>query len=245
MIRPILFNTEMVQAILAGRKTQTRRIIKRQPAFANSELGTPLKRNDGTYTFRVAPYKHVYEGNYKPPCVPGDILWVRETWRPAKGTMHTYIHGEITESEDWHDGYEYRAGGYSFPDGFKESSDDYHLSEIRSGGSWHPSIHMPKEAARIFLRVKDVRVERLQDITVLDAISEGCSGTICDHTDATPTYGCIDCYNTGWLEAPDEEFAQLWDTITKPADRDQYGWNANPWVWVIEFERCGKPEGWC
>ena len=230
--KPILFNTEMVQAIQTGRKTQTRRIIKPQPAFANSELGTPLKCNDGTYTFRVAPYKHVYEGNYKPPCEPGDILWVRETWRPAKGTMHTYIHGEITESEDWHDGYEYRAGGYSFHDGFKESSDDYHLSEIRSGGSWKPSIHMPKEAARIFLRVKDVRVERLQDMRLEDCLAEGVRLSAAVENDL--------------VRAPiraREWFSQVWDSTIRPEDLDVYGWNADPWVWVIEFERCDRPEG--
>lgn len=158
-----------------------------------------------------------------PPCKEGDILWVRETW------------GKLTECnvyplyEPEEERFIYRAD-IGDPDHFQ--------------AKWHPSIHMPKEAARIFLRVKDVQVERLQEITVLDAISEGCGGTICDHADAHPTLGCTDCLNTGWLEAPDAEFAQLWDTTIKPADRDKYGWDANPWVWVIEFERIEKPEDW-
>lgn len=106
------------------------------------------------------------------------------------------------------------------------------------------TVCMPKKAARIFLRVKDVHVERLQEMTVLDAINEGCSGTVCDHADALPTIGCTECCNTGWLESPKAEFAQLWDKTIKPTDLDTYGWEANPWVWVIEFERCEKPDGW-
>ena len=201
MFKPILFNTEMVHAIQAGRKTQTRRIIK---------------CNDGSpYEPRVAfidKYSNKKAAK-RPPCDTGDILWVREMW------------GEMPY------GYVYRADGEK-PNGWD--------AEDR----WHPSIHMPKEAARIFLRVKGVRVERLQEITVLDAISEGCGGTICDHADAHPTLGCTDCLNTGWLETPDAEFAQLWDTTIKSADLDKYGWDANPWVWVIEFESIEKPEDW-
>lgn len=150
----------------------------------------------------------------KVPCNPGDILWVRETW-----------------NGDWCDHYIYKAdGGSAVAAGYAKEP------------RWHPSIHMPKEAARIFLRVKDVRVERLQDITILDAIHEGCCGTICDHANADPALGCTDCYNTGWLESPDTEFTLLWDTTVKKADLPVYGWEANPWVWVIEFERCEPPK---
>lgn len=190
--KPILFNTEMVQAIMEERKTQTRRIIK--------------------------------DNSVCRPFEPGDILWVRETW------------GKFTECnvyppyEPEEERFIYRAD-IGDPDHFQ--------------AKWRPSIHMTKEAARIFLRVKDVRVERLQDISVLDAINEGCCGTICDHADAHPALGCTDCYNTGWLEPPDAEFALLWDTTVKKANLPIYGWEANPWVWVIEFERCEKPERWC
>ena len=83
---------------------------------------------------------------------------------------------------------------------------------------WHPSIHMPREAARIFLRVSDVRAERLREITWEDAVKEGCKNPM--------------------------RFDELWNSTIKPTDRDRYGWEANPWVWVIKFERCRKPDGW-
>lgn len=110
--------------------------------------------------------------------------------------------------------------------------------------TWHPSIHMPKEAARIFLRVNDVRAERLQEITDEDALAEGLTGEPYDHPN-TDYHGCTDCMNSGWIVPPTVEFAELWDSTIKKADLPLYGWDANPWVWVIEFERCEKPKGWC
>ncbi len=98
---------------------------------------------------------------------------------------------------------------------------------------WQPSIHMPKEAARIFLRVTGVRVERLQDITLDDAIAEGCQGKF---------IGSGECVGAGWEILPEDEFADLWDSTIKKSDLDKYGWDANPWVWVIEFERISKEE---
>lgn len=196
--KPILFNTRMVQAIMEGHKTQTRRVCKGQGECNPVQCG------------------------YHPPFKPGDILWVRETWDnvPVSPGGHFRFVGR----------YYYKADGDLRPDSWR--------------GNWHPSIHMPKEAARIFLRVKDVRVERLRDIGNADAIAEGFSGTPCHHENADPALGCTDCLNTGWLEPPCAEFAQLWDSTIKPADLDKYGWDANPWVWVIEFERCERPEGW-
>ena len=100
---------------------------------------------------------------------------------------------------------------------------------------------MPKEAARIWLYVTDVRVERLQDITEDGALREGAQGMRCDHA-ALGVYGCTDCMNTGWIEPPQVEFMQIWDAAVKKSDIDRYGWDVNPWVWVIEFERCEIPE---
>lgn len=226
MFKPILFNTEMVKAIQSGRKMQTRKVAKELCGLEPREDGLPPE----DFKFFISPQTGwlywcdllraltVDGKRVSAPVMPGNILWVRETWYKDAGR------------------YMYRAN-YNKDEKFYRNGREV---EIR----WNPSIHMPKEAARIFLRVKSVRAERLQEITVLDAISEGCSGTICDHADAHPTLGCTDCLNTGWLETPDAEFAQLWDTTIKPADLDMYGWEANPWVWVIEFERVEKPEDW-
>ena len=101
---------------------------------------------------------------------------------------------------------------------------------MKNPGKWHPSIHMPREAARIFLRVTDVRVERLQDMSREDAVLEGCDPTL---KDIAPDLG----YYRIWTE-----MESLWNRAIKPADRAIYGWDANPWVWVNEFERCEKPK---
>ena len=191
--KPIIFNTDMVKAILEGRKTQTRRLCKGYGECNPVQIG------------------------YLPPFNPGDILWVREACHKDAGR------------------YMYRAN-YSENEKFYRNGREVIIR-------WESPVRMPKEAARIFLLVKDVRVERLRDIGNADAIAEGFSGTPCHHECADPVLGCTDCLNTGWLEPPLAEFAQLWDSTIKPADREQYGWNANPWLWVIEFERCGKPDG--
>lgn len=212
-IKPILFNTEMVRAILDRRKVCTRRIIKPQPT---GEYATILAE--------IAPYQ------------PGDILYVRETfaWCPCwdcrfdtipNGCRHPVIYDSKKRE---HGCYMYRA-----------SCED---NEYPSADTWHPSIHMPKEVARIWLKVTDVRVERLQSITEGGAIREGAEGEKCHHTN-TGAFGCTDCMNTGWIEPPQVEFMQIWNSTIKKSDLDRYGWDANPWVWVIEFERCEKPEG--
>ncbi len=109
---------------------------------------------------------------------------------------------------------------------YRADDNDFHCQ-------WRPAIHMPKEAARIFLRVIGVRVERLQDITLDDAIAEGCQGKF---------IGCGECAGAGWEILPEDEFADLWDSTIKKSDFDKYGWDANPWVFVISFERVLKDE---
>lgn len=200
---PILFNTEMVRAILDGRKTCTRRVVK----LPKSMSGRPVGKN-GDIGF-------MYPGGIKrPPCHQGDILYVRETW-----------------GEGYEDGtYIYKASDkLANHPMFKESSKLL----------YHPSIHMPKEAARIWLRVVDVQLERLQDISNDEAIAEGAQGIECNHVNAD-SCGCTDCMNTGWIEPPIVGFMQIWDGTIKKSELDLYGWEANPWVWVIEFERCDK-----
>jgi len=208
--KPILFNTEMVKAILDGRKTQTRRVCKGQP-------------QDGVTNPETM--------GYKPPYKPGDTLWVRET----------FCGYYLPAPESWPEGhmhYEYKA---SNPNGNKrptgpEYDDDW---ETRS---WRPSIHMPKKAARLFLRVKNVRCERLRDITAKDAFNEGTGRLFLEDI----AYGDKDyeCDLDDEYGMAREQFAWLWESTLRKDALERFGWWANPWVWVIEFERLdGKPAG--
>lgn len=191
-IKQILFNTEMVRAILDGRKTCTRRLVRFLPG------------ENPQWTGYIRDGLMLYNGRNEPcitkaPYQPGDILYVRETWCGLPVNEAGHMRG--------HTIYYYKADGDLRPEGWR--------------GAWRPSIHMPKEAARIWLKVTDVRVERLQDMTDDDAEAEGCF----DYT--STALG----------------FFYIWDSTIKKSDLDRYGWDANPWVWVIEFERCENPEG--
>lgn len=123
--------------------------------------------------------------------------------------------------------------------GYVYKADGENIDHLGNVIKWHPSIHMPKEAARIWLKVTDVRVERLQEITENEAVKEGIYVSNCK--DCNAPFGCDTCPDEGYDEI--DEFAELWNSTIKKSDLDRYGWNANPWVWVIEFERCEKPEG--
>lgn len=199
---PILFNDEMVQALLTGRKTCTRRAIK----LPDKMTGRPIGKSGDSSN----PLGFFYLGGIKrPPYQPGDILYVRETW------------SEIKNADGSHKKYVYKA------------SDQYPFGESRYiiKFNWKPSIHMPKKAARIWLKVTDVRVERLQDITEDGAKEEGANFK--------------NGKNVGLEEkmrrTAIERFAEIWNSTIKKTDIDRYGWDANPWVWVIEFEWCEKP----
>lgn len=202
--KPILFNTEMVKAIMEGRKTMTRRVIRFTMADVY-DFACRLGKWHESYDPHNPPQQLVemyVRSIGKRPCEPGDILWVRETW----------AHPDISEVYD-----ESELGMFIY------KTDGPDLLDMVV--TWHPSIHMPKEAARIFLRVKNVWRERLKDIYQQHepgpdnhVTKEGCN-FLCS-------------------------FIAVWENTIKPADHERYGWEANPWVWVIEFEPCEKPEGW-
>ena len=189
---PILFSTPMVQAILDGRKTQTRRIIKSPTGtFAICTL------KDGSVVDVQKTNEHEQHlGSLNFPYVKGAVLWVRETF-----TSYDVVGKNGNEKE-----YEYKADE----------------SPIKL--KWKPSIFMPKEACRLFLKVKRIRVERLQEISEADAIAEGAK------------HGRF--YGLGQIGGSTREgFFELWETINKKGSV-----NKNPWVWVIEFEKIEKPE---
>lgn len=220
-ILPILFNTEMTKAILDGRKTVTRRLVK--PRYKNDEYGYQVCTNKSTGERWIEKTDDEGGGFDNPRYViskyqVGDILYVRETYREC---CRNYIHNPIVHSK-----YCYKA-----------SIDTAFYGCIEECGNickWHPSLHMPKEAARIFLKVTDVRVERLQDITEEQARAEGCI----DYHDKTGN-GKFDDVLEFDLTARDA-FVDLWNSTLKKDS--EHTWAHNPWVWVIEFERCEKPD---
>ena len=226
-IKPILFNSEMVRAILDGRKACTRRLVKTRRKDACGFYVTKKADDSFAGIYEYDENESMFDNPLMPPYQPGDILYVRETvWQ--KIGYYLDVDGETKPS--WYNEFRYVAS-----DEKPETGWNY---------SWvkRPSIHMPKEAARIWLRVTNVMVERLQEITENGALREGAQGIRCDHA-GLGVYGCTDCMNTGWIEPPQVEFMYIWDSTVKKSDIDRYGWDANPWVWVIEFEPCEKPEG--
>lgn len=200
--KPILFNTEMVRAILDERKTVTRRLVRKYDIEAI--LNSPFHKEHP----EVSDIQ-IINKLCMPPYQQGDILYVRETWcRRYDGEKFFYKADKNTTREE------------------KTLLDYVHVS-------WKPSIHMPKEAARIFLKVKDVRVERLQDI---------CGrGTPQDHVTNIAREGVqLQAVMENYQKQIDD-FKQLWNSTINKSDLALYGWDADPYVWVIEFERI-KPD---
>ncbi len=213
-MKPILFNTEMVKAILEGRKTTTRRIAKwqRREEFINNNLSQCVadKYVNDVYCLyqKIGNYWNEMTHPLKQPYKCGDVLYVRETWSILDGS------------------YIYKADDPS-PAGWYQTS-------------WNPSIHMPKDAARLFLRVTNVRVARLQDISNEDIINEGVRTGVVKHYENQMPYE--ESENVRY--AHEIAFADLWNSTIKTGDYDLYSWEANPWVWVIEFERISKEEAY-
>lgn len=207
----------MVQAIIEGRKTCTRRLNKKVPQGTYRIDYIEDGSFDFVYGFSDGEVFADSYKNIKPQYQVNDILYVRETWQlDPKGF-------EETPPEYW---WSYKAS-----------------SELpKECTKWRPSIHMPKEAARIFLKITNVRVERLQDMEHDAPLKEGIN---CFTKDGT-----VFKYSTSedWIDwkhmpkNPTTAFQLLWDSTVDKKDLDKYGWNANPWVWVYELERCEKPQ---
>lgn len=234
MEKPILFSDPMVKAILEGRKTQTRRVVKPQPESKPFQVHG--EKTGDWFTSNPDYPKHgdMMSGRWKCPYgQPGDLLWVRETW-----SVNFYGGGSVDGGVQQHYGVEYKADL-----GVKNIHLDHYdknLSKLfdTQRGEWRPSIHMPRWASRITLEVVGVRVERLQDINDADARSEGV-----DWASPQP-YGekldwddCEDPREVGY-PPPGASFAldnfrRLWDSI----NRKKHPWDSNPWVWVIEFKK--------
>lgn len=231
-VKPILFNGMMVRAILDGRKTVTRRIVKPQPVWIKQDekyRACPSGWWWGDDRIKAVEDKRLFAQmliQEAAPYRPGDVLWVRETF------------------------FKFPAGGYAYKADANSNSEKL---RVEFGYKWRPSIHMPREAARIWLRVTDVRVERLQEISYEDLQREGGKSDFykvkrcraCGYGEPhypECDYEHCDNYERLWEESFLPPFITLWDSTIKHADLDRYGWDASPWVWVNEFERCEKPE---
>lgn len=217
MERPILFSGPMVRAILDGRKTVTRRIVR------------GVVESGGAYSTEA------WERGEMPRCPygsSGDRLWVRETWMPraAPYGIESFSNGVIYAATP------NAGGGYAVH--ARESHADQIARLSKPGFTWHPSIHMPRWASRLTLEVVGVRVERLQEITEEDAIAEGAQRF--DNLPSTHPYG----QDARWsMEAPTATdqclgsarmaFANLWDKLNSL----RAPWASNPWVWRVEFRR--------
>ena len=284
-MKPILYNTPMVQAILENRKTATRRIIKgADPSWRLIETYYESVRKGKVYTKDIdglwAKFARGGPGYTMchAPYLPGDVLYVRETWRVgawdiprqlmafdyADGTCGDLVHIEDREMF-------LHLVDQSREDARKAKCEfngiDFVWKKGQAPTRWHPSIHMPKEAARIFLRVTNVRAERLWEsfgdgygqaerfqqegitlpeecVTCIEAYGCPCCSDLddslpYDEQTGEDSEGGSEC---GMLDEVRNDFALLWESTVKPADLDRYGWAANPWAWVIEFERCEKPK---
>jgi hypothetical protein len=205
LTKPIIFNSEMVRAIHDGRKTMTRRVLRRKGYDHKiHDTGRNAAKHGFDNLWQIgygteSIYPQDYIGVFA-PYQPGDILWVRESFCPSY-----------------------------FDDGSPAYKADYDREKIGDTvpePKWKPSIHMPREAARLFLRVTDVWAERLQEISMRDVIKEGIAMFPADSKKS---------------ELDDRfYFIKLWDSLYA---KRGFGWDTNPWVWVIEFERMEKPAG--
>ena len=213
---PILFNTEMVQAILQGRKTQTRRtkgldFINTDPS--NWKIEQLISLWAKSKDFDIKEIKKPYE--------VGDILWVRENFYSIESENHWSVSQMVMcKSEIF----------------YAADLSDYKTTRPLHRGKNRPSIHMPKKFARIFLQITDVRIERLNDISDKDSISEGIKTDNCEGKDCYYFYPSNDLRDDSYLDSPKTSFYSLWNSIN-----GEKAWASNPWVWVIEFERIEKP----
>jgi len=273
-IKPILFNTEMVRAILDGRKSCTRRIVKPQPqsrlcyTFAGCNCGTWGYPSKTAYENWGDEYKlpeditdEELKRRWNPPYHTDDILYVRETWRVGAWDIlnqmiaFDYKDGTCGELTYIHDRELFeRLVNQSRNDARQAKCEyngvDFVWEKGKSPCRWHPSIHMPKKATRIWLKVTDVRVERLQEIDEDGVWDEGfkfkppcltrvsADGHTCDLDGP-----CMSSIKYCDMTMGELFGRELWNSTIKKSDLDRYGWNANPWVWTIEYERCEKPEG--
>lgn len=208
--KPITFNTEMVQAILEGNKTQTRRAIKCQMKKpASGHYLDAYNKSEEWFWWSEDHRQNLEQKITCPFGKVGDRLWVRETFKVVPRTAYAQSEGvqQVIKPNDNHDAAIFKAGW-----------------DRSKPGRWKPARHMPRWASRITLEITDIRVERLQDISEEDAVAEGFK-----YEGWVPTYNDPDSGGDGNEALPSEKFADMWESIYQ-------NWDSNPWVWVIDFK---------
>ena len=239
--RPILFSGPMVCAILEGRKTQTRRVVKPQPHRVYDIAGATFDASDGVWAWHDSTEKICNLRRFACPYGKhGELLWVKEAWRYAGW------------SDDGEPKIEYAAGGSAWPkvpeerlDGVLDiwaalsAADNRAIDRVSADRRWRSPIHMPRWASRLTLKITGVRVQRAQQITLDDAISEGVREVT---KDGVVKKFCVydrgDMSSVPWQDMPRDAvscYRTLWDSINGKS----HPWASNPWVWVVEFKRVG------
>lgn len=210
--KSVLFNNDAVAAVLNNDKSTFRIPVKPQSRKAAGFYVT-TRKCDGAFmgVYDCDENEAMFDNSQTPPYCADDILYVREAWRIRN------MGGDFKGGTRWAE-IEYRAGGPNITISCLQPE----FEKWRTGARWHPALQMPQKAARIFLRVTDVTVKRLQEISDDEIASEGIW-----------LPGCL---------IPKDEFAMVWDNSLSPKKREKYGWKLNPYVWVVSFEQCDRPK---
>ena len=224
-MKPIIFHSEAeVLAIIAGFKGMFREPIKGLSSECEHTkliFNPSVGQTYAVFSTGISDRQIIVQCPYQ----PGDVLYLAQEWRKVVGVTNTYLDGEIIDRDDPHIGYEFKGCDYYFPDRWSPINDEFHLSDISplcKKNKWQRAGSMPEEAAQLFLRVLGVGVSRLQNLTNQDLLDEGLTSM------------------AAWVgdrEIAISEFKNIWDNSLKPTEIPLYGWDYNPWVFVIRFER--------
>lgn len=216
---PIIMQTESVRAILQGRKMQTRRVVKPQPAAIEAEIYADLYNHGPNWAFWLPDNRMTEPRTWRCPYgQPGDRLWVRETWCPVHFGSYEPISGMARQ---WECCIQYAA----------DPAQGYHQCFDVYASKWHPSLYMPRWASRVTLEIVKVRVERVQEISEQDCVAEG---LVSFQTRYELMWASRPGPHGEWWLSPRTAYQRLWDAINA---KRGYGWGSNPWVWVLEFRR--------
>lgn len=235
--RPIIMSGESARAILDGQKSQTRRVVVPQPRDDLLKIASVQAMRDGRWGAYSRDLILIGEPFACPYGQPGDRLWVRETW----ASLRFHRDWETGYVDDWEPAADPRCGTLVYNAGAHGFNDNGDTPEDR-GFAWRPSIFMPRWASRLTLEVTNVRVERVQDISEVDAIAEGVETGVWDQALVVRKYDEPDAWFQMWTDDMENyvdleeihraSYRTLWDSLNA---KRGYGWATNPYVWCLTF----------